>query len=86
MLQNQTRPSDSNAKVLKMSYLTAPADMSIIPSRLAIVTGSPAIAADDLRNLVRGVAKGGRRSWYGTSQDSSLSLCEVETPAGTGFT
>jgi len=54
MLQHQARPSDSNAEVLKMSYLTAPADMSLVPARLAIVTGSAAMADDELRNLVRG--------------------------------
>lgn len=54
MLQNEARPSDSNAEVLKMSYLTAPADMSLVPARLAIVTGSAAMADDELRNLVRG--------------------------------
>src|SRR5450631_1086317 len=54
MLQDQARPGDSNAEVLKMSYLTAPADMSLVPARLALVTGSAAIADDELRNLVRG--------------------------------
>ena len=37
-----------------MSYLTAPADMSVVPARLTIVTGSAAIADDELRSLVRG--------------------------------
>jgi hypothetical protein len=54
MLQNQARPRDNNAEFLKMSYLTAPADMSLVPARLTIVTGSPAITDGELRNLVRG--------------------------------
>ena len=54
ILQNQARPGDRNAEVLKMSYLTAPADVSLVPARLTIVTGSAAIADDELRSLVRG--------------------------------
>jgi hypothetical protein len=54
VLQKQARPSDSNAEILKMSYLTAPAEMSLIPARLAIMTGSAALADDELRNLLRG--------------------------------
>ena len=37
-----------------MSYLTAPADMSLVPARLSVVTGTAAIADDELRNLLRG--------------------------------
>jgi hypothetical protein len=48
----QTRESD--AEVLKMSYLTSPADIDLIPARLAIVSASAAIADAELRILVRG--------------------------------
>jgi hypothetical protein len=44
----------SGAAVLKMSYLTSPADMSLIPGRLAIVAASAAIADGELRGLARG--------------------------------
>jgi hypothetical protein len=36
-----------------MSYLTSPADVSLTPTRLSIVTTSAAISDDELRNLAR---------------------------------
>jgi hypothetical protein len=54
MLQNQVQTRDSVAEVLKMSYLTAPADMNLIPARLAIMSASVAIADVELSNLARG--------------------------------
>jgi hypothetical protein len=54
MLQN-LRPSPRPvAEALKMSYLTAPADLSLIPTRLAILTMSTATSDADLTNLARG--------------------------------
>jgi hypothetical protein len=55
MLQNQARqPTQSVAEALKMSYFTAPADMSLIPARLAAVSTLAAIGSDDLKSLARG--------------------------------
>jgi hypothetical protein len=54
MLQNQAQPRGSVAEFLKMSYLTSPADMQLIPTRLAVVSASGAIADSDLKDLVRG--------------------------------
>ena len=54
MLQNQVQTRDSVAEVLKMSYLTAPADMNLLPARLAIVSASAAIGDVELNNLARG--------------------------------
>jgi hypothetical protein len=54
MLQNQARAGNSVAEALKMSYLTSPADVKLIPARLAVASSSPAIADADLKNLARG--------------------------------
>jgi hypothetical protein len=51
MLQGQAR--ESNAEALKMSYLTSPADVNLIPTRLAVVATSAAISDDELKNLAR---------------------------------
>jgi hypothetical protein len=53
MLQGQGQARESNAEALKMSYLTSPANVNIIPSRLAIVSTSAAISDDELKNLAR---------------------------------
>jgi hypothetical protein len=53
-LQGPEQTRESGAEVLKMSYLTSPADMDLIPARLAIVSASAAIADAELRILVRG--------------------------------
>jgi hypothetical protein len=37
-----------------MSHLTSPADVNLIPARLAILSASTAIADVELRNLARG--------------------------------
>jgi hypothetical protein len=37
-----------------MSYLTSPADVNLIPTRLPIVSTSVAISDDELKNLARG--------------------------------
>ena len=37
-----------------MSYLTSPADVNLIPTRLAILSTAAAISDDDLKNLARG--------------------------------
>jgi hypothetical protein len=52
MLQGQAR--EPNAEALKMSYLTSPADVNLIPTRLFIVATSGAISDDELKNLARG--------------------------------
>jgi hypothetical protein len=54
ILQNQGQTRDSFAEVLKMSYLTSPADANLIPARLAIVSASAAIDDDELKSLARG--------------------------------
>ena len=53
MLQGQGQARASNAEALKMSYLTSPADVNLIPTRLAIVSTSAAISDDELQNLAR---------------------------------
>jgi hypothetical protein len=53
VLQRQGQAPASNAEALKMSYLTSPADVSLTPTRLSIVTTSAAISDDELRNLAR---------------------------------
>jgi hypothetical protein len=54
MLQSRGESGNSIAELLKMSYLTGPAEVNLIPSRLATVTASAAIADADLKALVRG--------------------------------
>jgi len=54
LLQSQGESRDSVAEVLKMSYLTGPADPNLIPARLAIVAASAAIADAELKSLARG--------------------------------
>jgi hypothetical protein len=54
MLQNRAQTRDSVAEALKMSYLTAPANVNLIPTRLAAVSASPAISDVELRSLARG--------------------------------
>jgi hypothetical protein len=54
MLQSQGQIRDSGAEALKMSYLTAPADVNLIPARLAFVAASAAIADAELKSLARG--------------------------------
>ncbi len=54
MLQNQAEAAATGAAVLKMSYLTSLADISLVPSRLALVSSSAAIADGELRSLARG--------------------------------
>jgi hypothetical protein len=54
MLGNQGQTRGSVAEALKMSYLTAPADANLIPTRLAIISASTAMADVDLKNLARG--------------------------------
>jgi hypothetical protein len=54
MLGNQGQTRGSVAEALKMSYLTAPADANLIPTRLAIISASAAMTDVDLKNLVRG--------------------------------
>jgi hypothetical protein len=54
MLQERGQTRESIAEVLKMSYLTAPADVNLIPARLAFVSASAAISDVELRNLARG--------------------------------
>jgi hypothetical protein len=44
----------SSPAALKMSYLTSPADVNLIPTRLASLSASTAIADVELRNLARG--------------------------------
>ena len=53
MLQNQGQARDS-LEALKMSYLTAPADVNLIPARLATVSASTTISDAELKNLARG--------------------------------
>jgi hypothetical protein len=50
MLQGQ---APASAEALKMSYLTSPADVNLIPTRLSIVSTSAAISDDELKNLAR---------------------------------
>jgi hypothetical protein len=54
MLGNQGQTRGSVAEALKMSYLTAPADANLIPTRLAIISASAAMTDIDLKNLARG--------------------------------
>jgi len=54
MLQSRAEPRDSVAEALKMSYLTSPADVNLIPVRVAIVSASSAVADSELRSLARG--------------------------------
>jgi hypothetical protein len=54
ILQGQGQARASNAEALKMSYLTSPADVNLIPTRLAIVSTSAAISDDELKSLARG--------------------------------
>ena len=44
----------SKAEALKMSYLTSPADVNLIPTRLPIASTSVAVSDDELKNLARG--------------------------------
>jgi hypothetical protein len=53
VLQRQGPAPASNAEALKMSYLTSPDDVNLIPTRLSIVTTSAAISDDELKNLAR---------------------------------
>jgi len=53
MLQGQGQARASNAEALKTSYLTSPADVSLIPTRLAIVSTSAGISDDELKSLAR---------------------------------
>jgi hypothetical protein len=53
MLENVKSPQESVAEALKMSYLTSPADLSLIPARLALVAASTATADADLADLAR---------------------------------
>jgi hypothetical protein len=53
-LQKSGQSPASSAELLKMSYLTSPADVNLIPARLAIVAASAAIADAELKLLVRG--------------------------------
>jgi hypothetical protein len=50
-LQSQGQARESNGEALKMSYLTSPADVNLIPTRL--VSTSVAISDDELKNLIR---------------------------------
>jgi hypothetical protein len=50
-LQNQA--PQQLAEALKMSYLTAPADVSLIPARLTLLAKTAGIANDDLQSLAR---------------------------------
>lgn len=54
MLEAKGPARDSGAEPLKMSYLTSPSDMNLIPTRLAIVSASLAITDGELKNLARG--------------------------------
>ncbi len=54
MLQSRGQTRESGVEALKMSYLTAPADVNLIPARLATVSASAAIADVELKNLARG--------------------------------
>jgi hypothetical protein len=53
MLLSQTQTEASVAAVLKMSYLTSSADANLIPTRLAVLAVSPAIADPELQSLLR---------------------------------
>jgi len=53
-LQSVGSTRESAAEALKMSYLTSPADVNLIPTRLAILSASTAIADVELRALARG--------------------------------
>jgi hypothetical protein len=53
-LQNRGENPEPSAEILKMSYLTSPADVNLIPARLAIVSASAAIADVELKSLARG--------------------------------
>ncbi len=53
-LRNQGPTRNTVAEVLKMSYLTGPADANLISARLAVVSASTAITDADLKNLARG--------------------------------
>jgi hypothetical protein len=52
MLQGRGQ-ARASAEALKMSYLTSPADVNLIPTRLSIVSTSAAISDDELKNLAR---------------------------------
>jgi hypothetical protein len=54
MLQSRAKSPDSIADLLKMSYLTGPAEVNLIPARLATVAASAASADAELKILVRG--------------------------------
>lgn len=53
MLSSRTQTEASVAAVLKMSYLTSSSDANLIPTRLAVLSLSPAIADPELRSLLR---------------------------------
>jgi hypothetical protein len=54
MLWSRGESRDSVAELLKMSYLTGPAEVNLIPARLAVVAASAAITDAELKILVRG--------------------------------
>jgi hypothetical protein len=54
VLQNQAHKPNSDVEALKMSYLTSPSDVNLIPVRLALVASSATITDDELQNLARG--------------------------------
>jgi hypothetical protein len=53
-LQSGEQTRQVGTEALKMSYLTAPAEVNLIPARLLILSKSAAIGDVDLRNLARG--------------------------------
>jgi hypothetical protein len=53
-LQDQGQSPPSSAELLKMSYLTAPAELDLMPARLRIAAASAAMADAELRIFVRG--------------------------------
>jgi hypothetical protein len=53
VLQGQGQARESNAEALQMSYLTSPANVNLMPSRLAIVSTSAAISDDELKGAQR---------------------------------
>ena len=54
MLQSQGQARNAVAEALKMSYLTGPAAVNLIPTRLAFVSASATISDAELKNLARG--------------------------------
>jgi hypothetical protein len=54
MLETKGQTRDAGAEPLKMSYLTSPSDVNLIPTRLAIVSASAAITDGELKSLARG--------------------------------